>query len=126
MSKEIIIEDGELLVSETDAEGVILYSNRAFERVSGYTIEELRGKPHNIVRHPDMPKKAFEELWDTIEAGKVWTGYVKNYTKTKDYYWVYATIYPYKSGSETHYMSCRRKATSEEISEAEELYREII
>jgi PAS domain S-box-containing protein len=126
MGQEIIIEDGELLVSETDGEGIILYSNRAFEKVSGYTLTELHGKPHNIVRHPDMPSKAFEELWSTIKSGKVWTGYVKNYTKNRDFYWVYATIYPYKSGNETHYMSCRRKATPQEIQEVQELYEELI
>ena len=69
-----------------------------------------------------MPKAAFADLWKNIKAGNVWTGYVKNYAKSKDYYWVYATVYPYKSGDKTYYMSCRRKASKEETEEAELLY----
>jgi PAS domain-containing protein len=65
------ITDGFALISETDTRGVIQYANPRFCEVSGYTLEELVGKPHNIVRHPDMPKEVFKELWETIKAGKI-------------------------------------------------------
>jgi len=69
------------LISETDTQGIIQHANPRFCEVSGYTLEELVGKPHNIVRHPDMPKEIFKELWDTIKAGKIWQGEIKNRRK---------------------------------------------
>ncbi|RXJ90263.1 PAS sensor domain-containing protein, partial [Arcobacter sp. CECT 8983] len=79
--------------------------------------------PHSMVRHKDMPKKAFKSLWDTVQKGETWTGYVKNATKTGGYYWVFATVYPFESCDGTKgYLSCRRKPSREEISEAEVLY----
>ena len=68
--------------------------NEDFCKIAGYSLEELVGKPHNIVRHPEMPKKPFKSLWDTIQKGEIWTGYVKNATKDGGYYWVFATVYP--------------------------------
>ncbi|RMF51706.1 MAG: PAS domain S-box protein, partial [Bacteroidetes bacterium] len=82
------------LVSETDTRGVITYANSKFCEVSGYSLEELIGKPHNIIRHPDMPKDVFKELWDTIKAGKIWQGEVKNRRKDGSHYWVLATVGP--------------------------------
>jgi len=82
------------LVSETDTRGVITYANPKFCEVSGYSVEELVGKPHNIVRHPDMPKSAFKELWDTIKAGQIWQGEIKNRRKDGTHYWVLATVGP--------------------------------
>lgn len=82
------------LVSETDTRGVITYANAKFSEVSGYSVEELVGKPHNIIRHPDMPKSAFKELWDIIKAGKIWQGEVKNRRKDGSHYWVLATVGP--------------------------------
>lgn len=82
------------IVSETDTRGIITYANSKFCEVSGYSLEELVGKPHNIIRHPDMPKAAFKELWDTIKAGKVWQGEVKNRRKDGSHYWVLATVGP--------------------------------
>ena len=73
-------KDG-LIVSSTDMKGIITYANRKFCEIAGYSKQELVGKNHNIVRHPDMPKAAFQEVWDTIEAGKDWTGIVKNLRK---------------------------------------------
>ena len=76
-----------------------------------------------MVRHKDMPKLAFKSLWDTVQKGEVWTGYVKNVTKSGGYYWVFATVYPFEScdGSKG-YLSCRRKASTEEIDAAIKLY----
>ncbi len=88
------ITDRFVLLSETDTRGIITYANPRFCEVSGYTREELVGKPHNIVRHPDMPKSAFKELWDTIKAGKIWQGEVKNRRKDGSHYWVLATVGP--------------------------------
>ncbi|MCG3683496.1 PAS domain-containing protein, partial [Aliarcobacter butzleri] len=84
---------------------------------------KLIGKPHSIVRHKDMPKLAFRNLWETIQKGEIWTGFVKNSTKNGGYYWVYATIYPFEScDGQKGYLSCRRKATQEEIIETTKLY----
>ena len=76
-----------------------------------------------MVRRPDMPKKAFKSLWDTVKQGDIWTGYVKNATKDGGYYWVFATVYPFESSDgSSGYLSCRRKPTTEEIQKAERLY----
>jgi len=123
---EIVLQDNDFLVSETDKSGKIRFANEDFCRVAGYKNEELVGKAHNIVRHPDMPKAAFKDLWDTISQGKVWTGYVKNKCKNpSDFYWVYATVYPILGcdGKDGGYLSCRRKANREEIAAAEALYK---
>ena len=121
---EIVLREDAFLVSETDLKGVITFANDEFIKVAGYTKEELLGKNHNIVRHPDMPKAAFADLWQTIKAGKTWTGFVKNRAKNGDFYWVYATVVPTKGcdGSPT-YLSSRKKASAAEIAEAEALYR---
>lgn len=125
MSKEYVLKDTDFLVSQTDEKGKILFANDDFCKIAGYTIDELLGKPHSIVRHTDMPKAAFKDLWDTVNGGKVWTGYVKNATKNGGFYWVYATVYPNiacESGT-CGFMSCRRKASADEIAEAESLYK---
>ncbi len=80
------------IVSETDKFGTITFVNDTFCKISKYSREELIGKPHNIVRHPDMPKEVFKELWDTIKAGKIFQGIVKNRAKDGTPYWVIATI----------------------------------
>ena len=82
MKGEHVLKDTDFLVSQTDEKGKILFANEDFCKVAGYAIEELVGKPHSIVRHPDMPKAAFKDLWETVRAGKIWTGYVKNATKS--------------------------------------------
>lgn len=124
--KETILEDYAFLVSETDEKGNIIFANDDFCEIAEYTVDELIGKPHNIVRHPDMPKVAFKDLWDTVKAGKVWTGYVKNGTKSGGYYWVFATVFPTTTSEGSKgYLSCRRKASKEEIEEHEALYKEL-
>ncbi len=114
----------ERLISETDLRGIITTANASFCAVSGYTAEELIGKPHNIVRHPDMPRAAFKDMWQTIQAGERWVGLVKNRCKNGDHYWVKAFVSPVVvDGKIVGYRSVRRKPTREEIKEAEELYR---
>lgn len=122
--KETLLADNAFLVSETDAKGNILFANEQFCRIAEYTQEELIGQAHNIVRHKDMPRAAFKDLWDTVHNGDVWQGFVKNSTKSGGYYWVLATVYPYKNeNGEQCYMSCRRKPQREDIQKAEELYK---
>lgn len=123
--QETVLDDYAFLVSETDSKGTILFANEDFCKIAEYDIDELIGKPHSLVRHPDMPKKAFQSLWDTVQAGEVWTGYVKNATKSGGYYWVFATVYPFEScDGNKGYLSCRRKASVEEIEEIIEVYKQ--
>ncbi len=121
--QETVLDEYAFLVSETNAKGIISFANDDFCKIAEYNLEELMGQPHNMVRHPDMPRKAFKSLWETVQKGEVWTGYVKNATKSGGYYWVFATVYPFEScdGSKG-YLSCRRRASETEIKAATELY----
>lgn len=121
---ETVLSDDAFLVSETDAKGTIIFANEQFCKVAEYTLDDLVGQPHNVVRHEDMPKAAFEDLWTTVKKGEVWQGYVKNKTKSGGYYWVFATVYPYKNEKkEQCYMSIRRKPSRENIEKHAELYK---
>ncbi len=122
---EKVLDDYAFLVSETDSKGIISFANDDFCKIAGYTLDELVGQPHSMVRHKDMPKAAFKSLWDTVQSGDIWTGYVKNATKDGGYYWVFATVYPFETcdGSKG-YLSCRRKPSKEEIEEHVALYKE--
>lgn len=124
MNNEIILDEFVFIESETDTEGFITRANSDFLRISGYTEQELVGRPHNIIRHPDMPKQVFKEMWNTIKSGKTFKGVIKNLTKNGDYYWVKTTIKPFKdkfTGKEG-YISIRVPTTREEIEKAEKLY----
>jgi aerotaxis receptor len=112
------------LLSETDEKGIIRFANDEFCKYAEYTLNELIGKPHSIVRHEDMPKGAFEELWKTVKSGKPWKGFVKNSTKSGKYYWVFATVFPFIAcdGSKG-YISCRRMASQNEIEKYENIYK---
>ncbi|WP_298753013.1 PAS domain-containing protein [uncultured Arcobacter sp.] len=124
MSEEVKLSADTMIVSETDAKGIIQYANSDFCKIAGYSKEELIGKPHNYVRHPDMPKAAFEDLWKTIQSGNIWNGIVKNKTKDGGYYWVNATAYPSKnSNGVLRYISVRVKPTDKEIENAISLYK---
>ena len=113
MPKEMII------VSETDEKGNIIFANDDFCKIAGYDISELLGKPHNIVRHEDMPKAAFADLWKTVKSGMVWKGIVKNKTKDGGFYWVRATVYPSQDPSgKSRYISVRIKPTKNEVIDA--------
>lgn len=122
--REIDYGDHVALVSKTDLQGIITYVNDSFVRISGFSREELIGKNHNIVRHPDMPSWAFEDLWKTVKNGHPWRGFVKNRAKNGDHYWVRATVSPIThKGEITGYLSLRKKPTKSEIAQAESLYR---
>lgn len=107
------IFDENIISSSTDIKGTIQSVSEAFCRVSGYKKEELIGKSHNIVRHPDMPKSIYKELWDTISQGKTWKGEIKNLRKDGGYYWVKAVIEPKfnKSGEIIGYFAIREDIT---------------
>ncbi len=120
------LNEGEILISTTNPKGIITYCNDAFIAISGFSEKELLNTSHNIVRHPDMPVAAFKELWNTIQAGKTWTGLVKNRCKNGDYYWVKANVSPeYTDGKISSYISLRSKPSTEEIGRAEKFYQKI-
>ncbi len=124
--KELNFPDGHLLVSKTDQKGRITFVNNAFAEISGYSEDELIGSPHNLVRHPDMPKEAFANLWETIKAGRPWEGLVKNRSKNGDHYWVKANVTPVvEDGTIAGYISIRSKPSREEVAYAERVYEEI-
>jgi len=108
--------DKHIIVSTTTPKGIITDVSSAFCEISGYTKEEILGKPHNIIRHPDMPKEAFQDMWDTIKQGKVWNGIVKNLKKDGNYYIVDAYIEPIfnRKGKITGYIAIRHNITDKE------------
>ena len=123
VEKEYDFSSEELLMSTTDAKGHINHCNAAFIRVSGFTMEELMGQPHNMVRHPHMPPEAFKDMWSTIGNGRNWSGIVKNRRKNGEYYWVRAHVTPIVvNGKPRGYMSVRTKPTRDEVREAEQIY----
>ena len=123
-SNEIILGTKAFLVSETDEKGIIKFANDDYCKYAEYTLQELVGKPHNIVRHQDMPAAAFKDLWDTIRSGKRWRGFVKNRSKSGKFYWVFATVYPFTSCDGTKgYISCRTKISEKEAKKYNALYK---
>lgn len=120
---ERVMRDGEYIVSRTDTRGVITYVNPYFVEISGFSEAELIGAPHNIIRHPDMPAEAFKDLWETVQAGKPWTGIVKNRCKNGDHYWVLANVTPiWENGQITGYLSVRSKPGRAEVEAASQAY----
>ena len=120
---EYLLSETETIVSTTDLKGNIKYANPYFVEVSGYTEEELIGAPQNILRHPDMPVRAFADLWSTIKAGLPWRGLVKNRRKNGDFYWVLANVTPvFEYGKPVGYMSVRTKPSRAQVELATRLY----
>lgn len=120
---ETEVPHDEVITSRTDLEGNITYANELFCEISGYTLDELIGKPHSIVRHPDMPKSVYKELWDTIKSGAQWSGVVKNLRKDRGFYWVKAIVSGvYKDGKLVEYKSLRSPIGYEEKLEHQRLY----
>ncbi len=105
--------DASYLVSKTDINGIITYANEQFIKISGYSKDEIIGKPHNIIRHPDVPSKLFKELWETIKNKKIWKGEFKNRAKDGTTYCVYATIFPLvdTKGNIIEYIAIRNNIT---------------
>ena len=124
--KEVMYEENIQLVSTTDLNSVITYANQNFCNIAGYTQNELIDQTHNLVRHPDMPKEAFGNMWTDLKANKSWRGIVKNRCKNGDYYWVDAYVTPiYEHGEKTGYQSVRTKPTRTQIEKTISLYQKI-
>jgi len=122
-NREVVLGDGELLVSKTDTTGRITFVNQAFVAISGFSEAELIGAPHNIVRHPHMPREAFADMWAAIKAGRPWEGFVKNRTKGGDHYWVRANVTPLVEGGQVvGFISIRSKPSRAQIAGAEQAY----
>ena len=125
---EEYVFDGRAIVSETDLHGVITFANRKFCEISGYSVDELIGEPNNIIRHPDMPKAAFAQMWKTIQSGTLWHGLVKNLRKDGRYYWVDTEVTPTydENGQVKGYMAARKPASRKNIEETAALYQKMI
>jgi len=122
--REVDYPENKVFVTKTDTKGIITYANDSFAEIAGFSREELLGKNHNLVRHPDMPEWAFKSLWDTVKTGHPWRGIVKNRCKNGDHYWVRATVSPItEQGAISGYISLRKKPTRAEVSAAEALYK---
>ena len=120
--EHVLAEDANILTT-TDPKGIITHANEEFVQISGFERDELIGKSHNVVRHPDMPPAAFENLWQTIKSGESWMGIVKNRCKNGDYYWVDAYVTPVtRNGQIVEYQSVRRKPKPEYVERAQKLY----
>lgn len=126
--RERLWGEEEIIVSKTDLKGIITYANLTFLKVAGYTEEELLGKPHNIIRHPDMPRCVFKLLWDTIETGREIFAYVKNMAKNGDHYWVFAHVTPTfdARGKIIGYHSNRRCPERNQVQIFDGLYRQLL
>ncbi|BCN94108.1 hypothetical protein THMIRHAM_18930 [Thiomicrorhabdus immobilis] len=126
IDKELEVEEGVTIVSKTDLHGTITHVNDAFVRISGYSREELLGQPHSIMRHPDVPKAVFKDLWDTIKSDKPWVQLVKNRCKGGEYYWVEANVSPIREAGEVvGYLSVRRRIIDSQKKAAQALYKEV-
>ena len=131
LDEEVTFEDvgvkNRPIISKTDLKGIITFVNTPFCKLAGYSKEELIGKPHNIIRHPDMPKSVFKELWDTIEKNQTWRGFVKNLRKDGKYYWVEAYIEPIfdDNGKKIGYISARKPVSNEDKERYTKIYSEM-
>ena len=125
--EEYRMTENDILISATDTKGIITFANNQFYSVAQYGNGELVGKPHNIIRHPDMPKTAFKDLWETIKAGKIWEGFVKNRGRLGRIYWVKAIVFPCFNENRViqGYISIRLRPTDKEIERAQEAYKKL-
>jgi aerotaxis receptor len=125
---EEVLFDGRSLISETDTKGIITYVNRKFTEMTGYTPVEAVGQPHSLLRHPDMPKAAFEQMWKIIQTGQIWEGYVKNLRKDGKYYWVVVHIVPKRDeeGNVVGYIASRKMPDRNRLKIIEAQYKEMI
>jgi len=123
---EVNVSSNSVIVSTTDLKGALTYVNDDFIKISGFSRDELIGKNHNIVRHPDIPPAAFSDLWNTLHEGKAWMGIVKNRCKNGDYYWVDAYVTPiFENKTIVGYQSVRVKPDREDVARAEKLYQQL-
>jgi PAS domain S-box-containing protein len=120
---EVTYPDDAVLVSRTDLDGRITFVSKAFAEVSGYTEEELLGKTHEVVRHPDMPDALFANLWETVRRDAPWEALIKNRTRDGDYYWVHANVTPFtENGVRSGYVWVRTRPDAARVARAEAVY----
>jgi len=124
IDRETLVPEGVFIYSRTDSKGRITEANQAFADLSGYAVDEMLGKAHNIVRHPDMPKEAFADMWESLKAGRPWQGVVKNRRKDGGFYWVLATVSPLRDekGNVAGFQSLRRRPARQLVQKAGEAY----
>ncbi len=127
-SVERSLKEDDFIVSKTDLKGRIIYGNKMFIELSGYSEEELLNKPHSILRHPDMPKAIFKLLWSRIQEGKEIFAYVKNLCKDGAYYWVFANVTVTRDvhGNTRDYHSVRRKPSQRALETIKPLYEKLL
>lgn len=125
---ELTFSESELIISKTDTHGKIMYGNELFLKLSGFEENEILGAPHNIVRHPEMPKLIFKLLWDTIRSGQEINAYVVNQSKNGDYYWVFANVTPSfdENGRIEGFFSVRKKPTASAMAKIKPLYQKLL
>lgn len=127
--QEVFFDRDDLIVSKTNLKGHITYANNTFLEIAGYTEAEVMGQPHNLIRHPDMPRCVFKLLWDTLQAGTEIFAYVVNSTKRGDHYWVLAHVTPSfdQNGGIVGYHSTRRVPNPQTIQDIiVPLYRDLV
>ncbi|MCF6331583.1 MAG: PAS domain-containing protein [Sulfurimonas sp.] len=125
-SDEWYFANNSYILSETDDKGIITYANDIFCEIAGYTLKELMGEPHNILRHPEMPKIAFKGLWDDVQKKGFWTGIVKNLRKDGAYYWVHATVLRrINLKGNVSYLSIRTTPLRADVEACTTLYKEL-
>lgn len=122
------MRDEDFIVSKTDSKGRITYCNRIFMEFAGYPEAELLGQQHNIVRHPDMPRAVFKMMWETLQGGNEFFGYMKNISSDGSFYWVFANVTPTLNvrGEIVGYFSVRRKPRPEAVAAVVPLYSEML
>ena len=122
------LKSGDFIVSKTNSHGKITYGNEIFIDISGYSEDELLDAPHSILRHPDMPKAAFAQVWKTIQSGTIWHGLVKNLRKDGKYYWVDTEVTPMldANGKIKGYIAARKPASRKNIEETAEIYKKML
>ena len=125
---EKLMRDEDFIVSKTDPKGLITYCNRIFLEFSGYSAKELIGKPHNIIRHPDMPRGLFKFIWDELSQKNETLAYIKNLASDGSFYWVFATITPSydEHGQVIGYFSVRRAPNRTGVNIMEDIYRRML
>ena len=122
------MREDDFIVSKTDLKGRITYCNRIFQEFAGYTEKELLGAPHNIIRHPDMPRGLFKLIWAELGLGHEMLVYVKNLSADGSYYWVFATMTPSydASGRVIGYYSVRRAPDRASVKTMEDIYKRML
>jgi PAS domain S-box-containing protein len=128
IDRERVMRDEDFIVSKTDAKGRITYANRIFMEFAGYGEKELLGVQHNIVRHPDMPRSVFALMWDVLQSGNEFFGYVKNMASDGSYYWTFANVTPTldQSGRTVGYFSVRRKPKADAVAFLDPVYAQML